>query len=122
MKLNPVTITPDPNTTWTVANNGQPGTVTDAQFAHWFSYTVYQVMYQFSKDGNIVFGNPAQPAVRSFMHDVIGNTISDIVDDTTPAGVLLTQEEIAILQGEPNTDKQALVANQPDYSLPPASQ
>ncbi len=118
LKLNPVTITTDPNTTWTVANNGQPVAVTDAQFAHWFSYTVYQVMDQFSKDGNIVFGNPAQPAVRSFMHDVIGNTISDIVDDTTPAGVLLTQEEIAILQGEPNTDKQALAPNQPDYSLP----
>jgi hypothetical protein len=115
VKLNPVTITPDPNTTWTLAN-GQ--TVTDAQFAHWFSYTVYQVMEQFSKDGNIVFSNPAQPAVRSFMHDVIGNTISDILSDKTPAGVLLTQEEIAVLQGEPNTDKQALAPGQPAYSLP----
>jgi hypothetical protein len=115
LKLNPVTITPDPNKTWTLAN-GQ--TVTDAQFAHWFSYTVYQVMDQFSKDGNIVFNDPAQPAVRSFMHDIIGNTISDIVSDKTPAGVLLTQEEIAVLQGEPNTNKQALVAGQPDYSLP----
>jgi hypothetical protein len=115
VKLNPVTITSDPNKTWTLAN-GQ--TVTDAQFAHWFSYTVYHVMDQFSKDGNIAFGNPAQPAVRSFMHDIIGNTISDVVGAKTPAGVLLTQQEIAILQGEPNTDKQALAPNQPDYSLP----
>jgi hypothetical protein len=115
VKLNPVTITPDPNKTWTLAN-GQ--TVTDTQFAHWFAYTVYQVMDQFSKDGNIVFNNPAQPAVRSFMHDVIGNTISDIVNDKTAAGVLLTQEEIAVLQGEPNTGTQVLASGQPDYSLP----
>jgi hypothetical protein len=118
LKLNPVTITPDPNLTWTLATAGQ--TASDADFAHWFSYTVYQVMDAFSKDGNIVFNDPSQPAVRTFMHDIIGNTISDIVSDKTPAGVLLTQEEIALLQGEPNTGSQALsqTVNQPNYSLP----
>ena len=99
---------------WTLAN-GQ--TKTDAEFAKQFSYTVYQVMLAFSNDGNVVFDDPAHPAVRSFLSDIIGNNIKDVADPATPAGILLTQEEIAILQGEPNTKGYA-PAGQPDYSLP----
>jgi hypothetical protein len=75
-------------------------------------------MNAFSVDGNIAFDNPSAPALRSFMRDIIGNTISEVVDPKTPAGVLLTQEEIAILQGEPNTAKQVLQPGQHNFSLP----
>ena len=51
------------------------------------------------------------------MQAIIGNAISKVADASSPAGVLLTQEEIALLQGEPNTDLQVLSPGQPDYSL-----
>lgn len=112
--VQPVTITPDPNTSWTTAS----GKVSDTQFANAFAYTVYQVMNAFSNAPNIVFGNNAQPALRTFMQAIIGNTISTVADANSPAGVLLTQEEVALLQGEPNTDVQVLAPGQPNYSLP----
>jgi hypothetical protein len=111
--IQPVTITTDPNTTWKTAS----GTVSDTQFANAFAYTVYQVMNAFSNAPNIVFGDNSQPALRTFMQAIIGNTISTVADAKSPAGVLLTQEEVALLQGEPNTDVQVLAPGQPNYSL-----
>ncbi len=107
--IQPVTITPDPNTTWKTAS----GTVSDTQFANAFAYTVYQVMNAFSNAPNIVFGDNAQPALRTFMQAIIGNTISTVANANSPAGVLLTQEEVALLQGEPNTDVQVLAPASP---------
>jgi hypothetical protein len=112
--VQPVTITPNPNTSWMTAS----GKVSDTQFANAFAYTVYQVMNAFSNAPNIVFNNSAQPALRTFMQAIIGNTISTVADAKSPAGVLLTQEEVALLQGEPNTDVQVLAPGQPNYSLP----
>jgi hypothetical protein len=112
--VQPVAITPDPNTTWMTAS----GKVSDTQFANAFAYTVYQVMNAFSNAPTIVFNNNAQPALRTFMQAIIGNTISTVADAKSPAGVLLTQEEVALLQGEPNTDVQVLAPGQPNYSLP----
>ena len=59
--VQPVTITPDPSTSWMTAN----GKVSDTQFANAFAYTVYQVMNAFSNAPGIVFNNNAQPALRA---------------------------------------------------------
>jgi hypothetical protein len=117
LPVTPVTITPDPTKMWTV--NGSNTPVSDTQFANAFAYTVYQVMSAFSNASNIVYTNPAQPALRTFMADIIGNTISLVFPDAKSAqAILLTQEEVALLQGEPNTSVQVLSPGQPNYSLP----
>ena len=102
--VQPVTITPDPNQTWTTESD----TISDSTFAQAFADTVYQVMNAYSNASNISFTNPANPAVRTFMADIIGNTISlDYPNVASTDAVRLTQGNVALQQGEPNTDVQA---------------
>jgi hypothetical protein len=53
--------------------------------------------------------------IDQFMGFIMGNNIADIYADASPQGILLTQQVIALMRGEPNTA--APVAGQPTPSF-----
>ena len=71
-------------------------TVSDTQFATAFAATVYTVMLDFSKDPNLNFQDPVSSHITQFMGFILGNNVADILGDTTPEGILLTQQLIAL--------------------------
>jgi hypothetical protein len=115
--VQPVTITPSSTLTWKLLS-GQ--TVTDTQFATAFATTVYTVMKDFSNDPNLNFNSTGLTPITQFMSFILGNNVADIFGDTTPQGILLTQQLIALMRGEPNTSIPVQGQPSPSYALDPS--
>jgi hypothetical protein len=96
----PLSIVPNDQLTWKLLDGK---TKSDAQFAAAFAATVYAVMTDFSNDPNLNFDSTTLSPIDQFMGFIMGNNIADIYADTSQQGILLTQQVIALMRGEPNT-------------------
>jgi hypothetical protein len=101
----PITTAPDTGPlmlNWHTAS----GVKTDAEFAAAFATTVYTVMEDFSNDQNLNFASTSLSPIDQFMGFILGDNVTDpgvFPNAQSEGAVLLTQQLIALMRGEPNT-------------------
>ena len=113
----PTPITPFAGLSWTLANTHKTS-VDDETYANAFATTVYAVMTDFSKDTNLHFDSTTLSPIDQFMGFIMGQNVTDggvFPNAASPGAVLLTQQLIALMRGEPNTSDP--VPGQPTPSL-----
>jgi hypothetical protein len=113
--VDPVSIEPNKELHWKLEDGK---TVSDKAFADAFATTVYTVMTDFSNDKNLNFDSTTLNPIDQFMGFIMGNNVADIFPDTEPPGILLTQQLVALMRGEPNTSAPVAGQPSPSFALP----